>query len=211
MKCYSYVISRDYGFAPNPFYGYCTLATCKPRIRSAASVGDWVIGCGAKAHKKSGFIIYIMQITEKIAFIDYWRRKEFTCKKPIMNGSLKQMYGDNIYHNDNPQAQWVQIDSHHSHEDGTENKTNKDRDLSSKYVLISSHFWYFGKRAVEIPTQFRQEKFDICCTGRNHRVIYDDRLINQFISWLEDTASPGYHADPFQFTTFRRYKGESKR
>jgi hypothetical protein len=43
---YVYVVDRDFGFAPNPFYGVLTLATCKPRIRSVASMGDWVIGVG---------------------------------------------------------------------------------------------------------------------------------------------------------------------
>ena len=32
MKLYSYIVARDFGFAPNPFYGFCTLATCKPKI-----------------------------------------------------------------------------------------------------------------------------------------------------------------------------------
>ena len=48
MTIYSYVVARDYGFAPNPFYGCCTLATCKPIIRRMAQVGDWVIGTGSK-------------------------------------------------------------------------------------------------------------------------------------------------------------------
>ena len=52
MKIYSYIVKRDYGFAPNPFYGYCTLATCKPVIRKHAEIGDiiqgieiWIIFC----------------------------------------------------------------------------------------------------------------------------------------------------------------------
>jgi len=40
-ELHSYVVARDYGFAPNPFFGFCTLATCKPRLRSVAQVGDW--------------------------------------------------------------------------------------------------------------------------------------------------------------------------
>lgn len=44
MKGYSYIVARDYGFAPNPFYGICTLATCKPIIRKHCEVGDYVIG-----------------------------------------------------------------------------------------------------------------------------------------------------------------------
>lgn len=40
MKLFSYVVAREYGFAPNPFFGWCTLATCKPKIRVTAEVGD---------------------------------------------------------------------------------------------------------------------------------------------------------------------------
>ena len=43
-----YVIARDFGFAPNPFHGVCTLATCKPGIRRSAKVGDWILGVGGK-------------------------------------------------------------------------------------------------------------------------------------------------------------------
>ena len=46
MKIYSYIVKRDYGFAPNPFYGYCTLATCKPVIRKHAEIGDIIVGIG---------------------------------------------------------------------------------------------------------------------------------------------------------------------
>ena len=41
-RIHSYVVRYDSGFAPNPFYGYCTLATCKPNIRRSADIGDWV-------------------------------------------------------------------------------------------------------------------------------------------------------------------------
>ena len=44
QSVFVYVVARDFGFAPNPFHGFCTLACCKPKIRSAAEVGDWVFG-----------------------------------------------------------------------------------------------------------------------------------------------------------------------
>lgn len=47
MRLYVYVVTHDTGFAPNPFHGYCTLATCKPHIRGRAEAGDWVIGLGS--------------------------------------------------------------------------------------------------------------------------------------------------------------------
>lgn len=40
MKLFSYIVTHDAGFAPNPFWGYCTLACCKPAIRRTANVGD---------------------------------------------------------------------------------------------------------------------------------------------------------------------------
>lgn len=47
MNLFSYIVARDYGFAPNPFPPYCTLATCKPGIRNSAQKGDWIIGLGS--------------------------------------------------------------------------------------------------------------------------------------------------------------------
>ena len=44
MKLFSYILARDFGFAPNPFYSICSLATCKPIIRKKAQIGDWIIG-----------------------------------------------------------------------------------------------------------------------------------------------------------------------
>jgi hypothetical protein len=63
---FTYVIARDFGFAPNPFHGVCTLATCKPGIRKSASVGDWILGIGGKKlglmHRKC---ILLMKVSEK--------------------------------------------------------------------------------------------------------------------------------------------------
>lgn len=120
-KGYSYVVVRDYGFAPNPFWGVLTLATCKPIIRKNANVGDFVIGHATAAEGNK--IIYIMKVSKVITFDEYWNDKAFSIKKPIMNGSLTRMYGDNIYHHDE-NHEWIQEDSHHSLENGKINKDN---------------------------------------------------------------------------------------
>ena len=82
MKVYSYILTSDTGFAPNPFWGYCTLACCKPMIRRTASVGDWIVGLTPKAlgHR----IAYAMKVSEKITMADYWRDKRFREKRPKM-------------------------------------------------------------------------------------------------------------------------------
>jgi hypothetical protein len=44
---FTYCIPYDDGAAPNPFWGLCTLAICKPSIRRVAKEGDWVVGTGS--------------------------------------------------------------------------------------------------------------------------------------------------------------------
>lgn len=148
---YSYPITRDFGFAPNPFHGICTLATCKPKIRKSAKVGDWVMGVGgcnlASVKRKC---IYLMKVTEKISFQEYWEDSRFAFKKPARNGSRVQMLGDNIYHKDLA-GNWIQEDSHHSLSDGSINEVNLSRDTgSTDQVLVSEYFFYFGEQAVPV-------------------------------------------------------------
>lgn len=148
---YAYAITRDFGFAPNPFHGICTLATCKPDIRKAASVGDWVMGIGGSSLPKvKRKCILLMKVTELLSFQEYWEDKRFSLKRPVRNGSRVQMLGDNIYHK-NDQDEWIQEDSHHSNPDGTANPINLDRDTGrSDRVLISNCFLYFGGDAIPI-------------------------------------------------------------
>lgn len=148
---YVYVIARDFGFAPNPFHGVCTLATCKPGIRKSATVGDWILGVGGKglglAHRKC---ILLMKVSEKVSFQDYWDDPRFSLKKPCRNGSNVKMIGDNIYHK-NASSEWVQEDSHHSNADGSVHQINLDRDTgTSESVLISRYFFYFGEKAIPV-------------------------------------------------------------
>ncbi len=202
-----YVITRDYGFAPNPFPPYCTLATCKPKIRKNAEVGDYVvgIGSGAKDSKLKNKIIYIMKICEKITFEEYWKDKRFQYKKPVMNGSKMQMYGDNIYHIDESTGKIIQENSHHSLEDGTVNMLNLEKDLSGKYVLISNKFWYWGGTGYDLPDIFKNHSE----IGRGHISIIDGSLIQEFECWLSTLGVEGYIYAPWHFrNSFARYDGK---
>lgn len=148
---YTYPITRDFGFAPNPFHGICTLATCKPKIHKSANVGDWVLGVGGStlpAVKRK--CIFLMKVTEKLSFQEYWTDNRFALKKSVRNGSRVQMLGDNIYHRDDA-GNWIQEDSHHSNVDGSVNEVNLNRDTgSTDQLLVSTHFFYFGSEAVPI-------------------------------------------------------------
>lgn len=200
MKIFSYVVARDYGFAPNPFNGYCTLATCKPGIRRSAVVGDWIVGTGAKTkYNLAGHLIYAMKVDETMDYDAYWTDPRFACKRPILNGSLKQIYGDNIYHRN--REGWVQADSHHSLENGQPNPRNVDHDTSVNRLLIARRFVYFGSAAPRIPKRFRPYRAtgeDICCPGRGYRVMSHE-LATAFQTWLDELGKWGLLGLPLEF------------
>jgi len=178
---YLYVVDRDFGFAPNPFHGYCTLATCKPVIRRTSEIGDWIIGMGGARLGATGRCIFAMHVTKKISFDDYWNDPKYAEKKPVRNGSKTMLVGDNIYHRDSQSSDWRQEDSHHSADDGSANLYNVERDTSSNNVLISDRFIYFGKNAPEVPPEILE------AIGyknvRSHRRI-DQKLAQPIIDWL---------------------------
>ena len=151
-----YKIKRDYGFAPNPFHGVCTLACCKPSIRKHAEIGDWVVGAGSKYNGLLGKIMYAMVVEEKMTFDEYWSHQDYQAKKVVSSGTRKRMYGDNIYHRDPVSNVFIQEDSHHSLANGNTNMKNLNQDTSNTdQVLISRDFIYFGHNAVTPPSRIR--------------------------------------------------------
>lgn len=157
MSLLSYVVRYDSGFAPNPFYGYCTLATCKPPIRQSAAVGDWILGCGsaAKGVNLGGRLVYAMRVTEALSTAEYWADPRFSSKKPQRRGSRKQSCGDNIYFPHLDGQSWGQLDSFHSRPDGTVNPDHVARDTGVQRILISDDYVYFGADAPKIPPALR--------------------------------------------------------
>lgn len=200
MKLYSYVIARDYGFAPNPFFGFCTLATCKPRIRKAARPGDWVIGTGAKAYDRDGYLVFAMQVAEVLTYDQYWHDARFRQKRPNLRGSLKQGYGDNIYHHDSGNSRWIQENSHHSFPDGTPNPRNVKRDTGGRNVLVGIEFVYWGRSGPKIPASFRKWKeFDICAHRPGHKCKFPHDLVASFLAWVRSLGEQGCIGDPEKF------------
>ncbi len=184
MTVWSYKISRDFGFAPNPFFGYCTVACCKPDIRQGAREGDLVFGCAAKALGIGEVLIFAMRVQEKVTFDEYWLDERFLKRRPVFSAGRARMYGDNIYHSDGA-GNWVQEDSHHSLEDGSWNEENASRDLNSKFVLISQTFSYWGREAIEIPEHLRNfEGDDLYPHVRNLRNSYSTAMQGAIGDWF---------------------------
>ena len=194
-KLYSYVVARDYGFAPNPFYGTCTLATCKPEIRKHAKVGDWIIGTGSSQWNKEGYLVYVMLVSETLTFNEYWASARFRQQRPSLRGSKKQAFGDNIYFKDE-KGQWHQEDSHHSYRDGSANPHNISHDTQADRVLISTDYAYWGDSGPQPPQNFRNYKgFDICAK-RGHKCRFPEDMVRDFVAWLRTLDATGYLGDP---------------
>lgn len=207
MAYYSYVVRRDFGFAPNPFGMYCTLATCKQDIRLNASVGDWIFGTGSSEYGKSGHLIFIMKVSETMTFQQYWDDSRFNDKKPIMNGSDIGMYGDNIYHKIQGTNDWCQEDSHHSYEGGELNIQNLNRDLGGRNVLIAESFVYLGRRSFLLSEKFRE---NIVKVGPGYKKgAIDPDLASELIHDVFKEYGNGLKAMPNQMTmNFNRYDGK---
>lgn len=200
MRLYSYVVRWDFGFAPNPFYGYCTLATCKPAVRRTAAVHDLIIGTGSAERKRAGYLVYAMLVTELSAFDDYWHDTRFAQKKPNMHGSKKQSFGDNIYHRASADEQWIQADSHHSYANGTPNHNNVTNDTASLRVLISNDFTYFGGEGPEIPKEIRFFNGHDICQRRGYRNHFPAELIDAVVDWWRSLDTFGCVGKPLDWS-----------
>ena len=186
MKLYTYVIAKDYGLAPNPFFGELTLNVCKPKIRITAENGDWIIGTGSKNVKKAdgsfsdfaGKLVYAMKVSKKITMKDYdnYCKNQLQKKIPYLNKKdWRIIVGDSIYdysESDEPKLRKL-----------IHKEKHKKTDLSGKFTLISDCFFYFGDKAIDISSTF-PELVKETKSARGHSIVTDNIVASQFENWL---------------------------
>jgi len=196
-KLYTYIVTHDSGFSPNPFWGTCTLACCKPKIRhtvgrrlkESPSDGIWIVGLSPKHYEEGNDIIFIMQVKEAMTFSEYWnqhpeKRPDFAVGKPM------ERRGDNIYQPENSSGyRFRQIHSAHSitpsSDDGWEpNPETMSHDLGGEYVLLADKFIYFGSAAIKLPSHLRE-----LIAGRGHKCNFGDDTFEYFSEFLESRRS----------------------
>lgn len=176
-RIFRYVVRYDTGSAPNPYGGWCSLAICKPRIRSTARVGDWVIGLRSRKPKE---VIYVMQVQEVLPFSRYWSDKRFEAKKP---GECQS--SDNIYRADRSGALKQVPNAVHG-------AGSIVRDLSCQNVLLSQRFWYFGDKHQELTPELMHLKHK----GRGHSCNSHREGDSEHLArWLGSLCT-GIHGDP---------------
>src|SRR5258708_39559624 len=107
-----------------------------------------------------------MKVTDKKTLQEYFKSAQFACKKRRPNGNHK--FGDNI----EPQT---------------------DFEKHERFVLISEHFYYFGRNAIPIPeklfTHFEKR-------GRWFRSDFDEAYIARFAKWIAKGRKVGRHGEP---------------
>jgi hypothetical protein len=197
MRLFSYVVARDYGFAPNPFHGVCTLATCKPEIRRLANVGDYVVGTGSAARQRKGYFVFAMKVDETLSFQAYFDDPRFQNKKPNLLSGKKNAFGDNIY--SQSKTGWDQLNSHHSNSNGDPNPRNIENDTQTDRVLIGNDYIYWGRSGPQIPKRFRNHGGIDICAGRGHKSKFPDKLIVDFVSWFNERETRGFVGQPLDW------------
>jgi hypothetical protein len=185
VRLCSYVVTNDTGFAPNPFWGHCTLAACTPNHMGVRlEPGDWIFGNQTVA--RGNGLVYAMEVVETLGFDRYYRDPRFKKKKPILNRTWQEACGDNIYFRD-AQGVWKQ---HRSVFHTSPEEIRKD--LRHHDVFVAEKFYYFGAEAIEIPSPFReliQQRQGCSCK-------HDQRTVRGFLEWLRDNFEPGIHGLP---------------
>jgi hypothetical protein len=180
---FSYCIRYDIGSAPNPFWGLCTLAICKPNIRQSANVGDWVVGTGSAVSpigNISDKVVYAMRVTQKMTMEDYDRftRSKLPRKIPLMTSiDPRRRSGDSIY--DFSTSLPLLRPSVHG-------EGNKKTDLKGGWVLLSNHYFYFGDSPVDLP----EELLEIVKKGPGHKANFDPYDVDAFIHWIHSFGYP---------------------
>ncbi len=195
MRLYSYVVRWDHGFAPNPFHGVCSLATCKPGIRKGAKLGDWVLGTGSAEVDYDGRAIFLMRVTADTTFEKYWDEPHYEAKKPVLNGSYKRRFGDNIYHR-GADGKWIQEDSRHSGIGAKADLINLKRDTgTTNRVLLSTDFIYWGEKAPMLPKSLAH--FHIA--QPSYRYNFADADVAKLLAWAQRLGVSGQVGVPVEW------------
>lgn len=176
-RLFTYVIPIDDGAAPNPFWGVCTLAICKPRIRAVAEIGDWVAGVGSKNSPQgdlSGKLVYAMRVTDKLSMQEYDAhcRTRLVEKIPSWgDADWRRRLGDSVY--DFSSSPPRIRESVHGEQD-------RERDLGGGFVLLSSDFRYLGDRPIDLPESLRP----VSELTQGHRSNANETFVQPFLEWL---------------------------
>lgn len=137
MRIRAYTLTVHVGHAPCWMFderegrAVLSLANCKPLIRNAAPVGEWIAGVTPKANGNG--LAYLMLVGERLTRKEYWAR-------------YKRSRHDSIYA-PSDDGDWKQLRNPWHVDD-----ESRKHDLSSGWVLLSTEFFVFSNSYAEGET-----------------------------------------------------------
>ncbi|MDG9670594.1 hypothetical protein ONV78_22845 [Hahella sp. CR1] len=209
MRLYSYKMTHDSGFAPNPFGKTLTLATCKSHVRRNSNVGEgtWIAGFSSVGLNGDAVgserLVFLMEVGRKLLFEDYYQDPQFKDKIPDLSvKSPIARAGDNIYEpildppTDFTHFRQIKNLNHWNVQlDKPEMGCQQD-DIFGKYVLIAKTFYYFGREPVVIPVEVRPSVPDgVARYGRKT----EGRRADDFIAYIQRKYKKGRLHSPHTF------------
>ncbi len=193
MRLFSYKMTHDSGFAPNPFHGVLTLATCKPGIRRTKKPGDWVAGFSSKtlrnlARKEEvnidqDALLWLGRVTEVVPLNRYFHDRRFRLKRP--RGPADP--GDNIYRPLTPQP--AGPDEYEQLRNSSHGPREAEHDVGGKNALIFEEFFYLGRQGMPVHEDIRiaRPSGPTCYGYKTER----EETICDLIRWVRKTWGEG--------------------
>ena len=186
-----YIMTRDSGFAPNPFHRVCTLAACTPnhmKYPPRLEKGDVIAGVFRAG--RPARLVYAMMIDEILHLDSYYCDRRFRKKQPRGKGWRSQA-GDNIHFRD-ANGRWQQ-DERAAHHRKDKHSIDWRKDVRGNRVYIGRKFIYFGEKSVRLPKQFARYLPD-----RGIKYLRSEQSstdYRRFRAWVE-TLGTGVHGLP---------------
>jgi len=167
-KLYSYVVDHDYGRNPNPYGGMCTLVHCK---------------YGGEGHKRN-----IVEMAEKGDWIlgSGGMSSESTGKNDCIIYLMRvdEKLNFESYQRD-PRFQ------------GREDTRDNDENKKNLFALVSHHYFYFGKNAIDIsrlPDELKNQ--NLLKTGQGYFNSLPQNFIDILVKFFEDNFEIGMYGYP---------------
>lgn len=207
MTTRTYRLDHDLGFAPNPFFDWCSLACCMSVIRKHAKLNDIIIGIAGSGKRGLGRyhpqLIYWMRVEEDLTFDEYWRDSRFSHKRPQIPGPLMRMVGDRTYRHEDGSADWSFDTSMHY----VANAPQTDgghvvRDTKVNRVLLSQHYTYWGGSGPAVPPHL----LPLFPKGRGFKSKHEAMLLAELHDFIGVSQPLRLAGDPADWDNHRYFK-----
>lgn len=164
QRLYVYKLTTDNLGAPCVWRNKLSLAICKPRIRSTATVGDLIFGFAANSLHPDNRPVYIARITQVVGDGEYYRdpryRRRPDCIYEFLDG----------YYEVRPDARYHKHGDELSHDLGP-------APYKRATVLMSDDFRYLGQDSDVDLAAFPAIERALDSLARGHRVNHPPELV----------------------------------